>query len=69
MIYIVDLEGRLLADLAKPGSELSWSADGSRLAYVARPSPIQLEGTIFTLAVDGSDERAIGPGQRPVWRP
>lgn len=68
-IYIVDPEGRLLADLAKPGSELSWSADGSRLAYVARPSPIQPEGTIFTLAVDGSDERAIGPGQRPVWRP
>lgn len=68
-IYIVDLEARLLAELAKPGSELSWSADGSRLAYVARPSPIQPEGTIFTLAVDGSDERAIGPGQKPVWRP
>lgn len=68
-IYVVDLEGRLLAELAKPGSELSWSADGSRLAYVARPSPIQPEGTIFTLAVDGGDERAIGPGQKPVWRP
>jgi hypothetical protein len=68
-IYIVNLQGELLEEIAKPGSELSWSADGARLAYVARTSPIEPEGTIFTLTAEGGDERAIGPGQSPAWRP
>jgi len=68
-IYMVDVQGQLLAELAKPGSEVDWSPDGTRLAYVARADPLQPEGPIFTLAPDGSDERAIAPGQKPAWRP
>jgi Tol biopolymer transport system component len=68
-IYIVNVEGELLGEIDKPGSELTWSADGARLAYVARTSPIDPEGAIFTLAADGGDERAVGPGLRPAWQP
>jgi Tol biopolymer transport system component len=71
-IYVVNVDGsgrRRITSPAEGGAaEPAWSPDGKRIAAVAEVGELS---RIFTIAVDGSDRRYVGPadGGEPAWSP
>jgi Tol biopolymer transport system component len=74
-ICVVEADGTGLKTLAGgPGwkESPSWSPDGSKIVYVAGPSPQALDLAVWTMDADGSDKvrlTALGKGLYPCWAP
>jgi len=79
-LWVIETEYKKASEIAKKDSALSdpqWSPDGSRIAYVSRPTPKADDGAlsdIYITAADGSagPRKLIendGPDDTPRWSP
>lgn len=70
-IYAAASDGSGVRRLARSdGYQPSWSPDGQRIAFVVeRGEPASSQEIIYTVAVDGTDVREVGPGIDPDWSP
>jgi len=78
-LWIIDVGTKKATEVVKGDFELSdprWSPDGSRIAYVTRPSPKADDGSlsdIFVLDVASGQSRKLvenpGPDHSPRWSP
>jgi Tol biopolymer transport system component len=82
-IRLVNLDGtdkRALTRGGEASSELSWSPDGSQIAFTRAPIPyvvgsdgIERENpagpVMYVINGDGSGERRLGRGEEPAWSP
>jgi Tol biopolymer transport system component len=50
-------------------SSVAWSPTGSRIAFVRGWSEVTLEGEIFLMRPDGSDQARLTAGDVPSWSP
>ena len=79
-LWVLDVESKKASEIVKSDAVLAdpqWSPDGTRLAYVARPTPKADDGSlsdIYIARADGSGtQRKLvendGPDQDPRWSP
>jgi Tol biopolymer transport system component len=65
-LWSIDVHGsdpvQLKSGLTTGLDSVSWSPDGSRIAYASG-------GSIYTVGVDGSDQRRIAEGTNAAWSP
>jgi len=78
-LWVIDTASKKSNEIVKSDAVLSepqWSTDGTRLAYVSRPTPKPDDGAlsdIYVTSADGSTTRKLlendGPDETPRWSP
>ena len=75
-IYVADADGTHAVRISHSGrhdTQVSWSKDGTHLAWVSMPAGTSGNFSIVTAAVDGSGKRTVVDGsttvQNPSWSP
>jgi dipeptidyl aminopeptidase/acylaminoacyl peptidase len=61
-LWVADADGTHTRRLVAKADQPAWSPNGRRLAFTR-------DGAVYTVRVDGVDERRIAPGAHPAWSP
>ena len=72
-IWIMNADGsgpQNLTNSAARERGASWSPDGTRILFVSNlPAPDHINGTLYSMAADGTDVRALTTGASGLWSP
>src|SRR5437867_1336213 len=73
-VFVMDADGSNQRRITQSGSvvffsKLTWSPDGTKLAFVGPPAGGDLSIQVYVMNADGSNKQPIGPGQNPAWSP
>jgi TolB protein len=65
-LWVVNIDGSALREVAPRGAEPSWSPDGRKIAYTHSGEG---KSKLMTMNPDGSGKRLLGVGEEPTWSP
>ena len=61
-LWVADVDGTHRGEIVRDAADPAWSPNGRRLAFTCK-------GRVYTVRVDGLDERDLAAGAHPTWSP